>query len=178
MSTCTNLDIKMQLASILSISCNIQHLTQQYSQCKLQRSMIHTRTFHHCWQANMANQKPVHPTTSSSEWQKERLGSRDCPHAWGIAQFAMENNACSWGMTRKALLKEWRERKMYPRLYWKRDCSGIKVSFQHRGSGSPGAGSQKEHRQCWIDKQWARKDVSGDDGCYQWQSEWSCKFWW
>jgi hypothetical protein len=36
----TNLDIKMQLASMWSISCNIQHLVQKHGQHKMQWSML------------------------------------------------------------------------------------------------------------------------------------------
>jgi len=38
------LTYKMKLASILSISCNIQHLTQQQRQGKLQWKMLRKRT--------------------------------------------------------------------------------------------------------------------------------------
>jgi len=46
----------MQLASILSISCNIQHLAQRPSQHKLQWSNLRKRTFHHLQLASSANQ--------------------------------------------------------------------------------------------------------------------------
>jgi len=47
----------MQLGSILSISCNIQHLTQQQSQGKLQWSMLQKRSFRNVQQANVANRQ-------------------------------------------------------------------------------------------------------------------------
>jgi hypothetical protein len=46
---------KMQLASILSITCNIQHLAQQQSQCKLQYSMLQIRLFRKFRWENVAN---------------------------------------------------------------------------------------------------------------------------
>jgi len=49
------LTYKTQLASILFISCNIQHLAQQYCQHKLQWSMLGKRTFRQFQWANMAN---------------------------------------------------------------------------------------------------------------------------
>jgi len=49
----------MLLASISSISCNIQHLAQQQSQHKLQWSIIRKRTFPHIQQAYTANRRSV-----------------------------------------------------------------------------------------------------------------------
>jgi len=46
---------KMQLASILSITCNIHHLAQQQSQYKQQWSMLRKRTFCHGQWANIGN---------------------------------------------------------------------------------------------------------------------------
>jgi len=53
------LTYKTQLASILSICCNIQHPAQQQSQHKLQWSMLQRRTFHHFRLANTATWKCV-----------------------------------------------------------------------------------------------------------------------
>jgi len=63
------LTYKTQLASILSISCNIQHLAQQQSQCKLQWSMLRKRTFDHFQLANMAN-KHSGPHNNIIKWTK------------------------------------------------------------------------------------------------------------
>jgi len=52
------LTYKMQLASILSISCNIQHIGKQQSHRKLQWSTLWKTTFRHFQQANMANPQP------------------------------------------------------------------------------------------------------------------------
>jgi len=46
---------KMQLASVWSTSCNIQHLVQQQGQYKMQGSMLLNGTFRHFRQANTAN---------------------------------------------------------------------------------------------------------------------------
>jgi len=48
------------LASMWSISCNIQHLAQQQGQHKIQLSMLQKRTFCHIQRANTANQ-PSNP---------------------------------------------------------------------------------------------------------------------
>jgi hypothetical protein len=56
-STLPTLTWSMQLASMWSISCNIQHLPQQRDQHKMQWSMHWKRTFHHFQQANMATQR-------------------------------------------------------------------------------------------------------------------------
>jgi len=64
-------------------------------------------------------------------------------------------------------------------LCGERNCWGTKASWRRRGRRSTGAG---QYDACWnsgIDVQRAQKDVWGDAGCYQRQSEWSCKYrWW
>jgi len=50
------LTYKTQLASMWSISCNIQHLAQQQSQHKTQLSMFQKRTFPHFRWANTGNE--------------------------------------------------------------------------------------------------------------------------
>jgi len=50
-----NLTSKMQLASMLFISCNIPHLAHQRGQHRIQWSMLRKRIFPHWLQANMAN---------------------------------------------------------------------------------------------------------------------------
>jgi len=47
--------LKTQLASMWSISCNIQHLAQQQSQLKIQCSMFRKWAFHPFQQGNTAN---------------------------------------------------------------------------------------------------------------------------
>jgi hypothetical protein len=64
----TNRDIKTQLASMWSISCNIQHLTQQQGQHKIWCSMLQKRTFHHLLQPNTAYwQSNLHDDVIQSE---------------------------------------------------------------------------------------------------------------
>jgi len=63
---------KMQLASILSISCNIQHLAQWHGPHKLQCSMLRKRTFHHFAQANPANRQRVRHD-DVIKWMKARV---------------------------------------------------------------------------------------------------------
>jgi len=75
---------KTQLASVLSISSNIQNLAQQQSQGKLQWSMLRTRSFHHLLWADTAINKATYPMTSSSKWRHERLGGKKNPSPWGI----------------------------------------------------------------------------------------------
>ena len=53
--TVPTLTQNMQLASSLSISCNIEHLTQQQSRHKVQRWILRKRTFQHFQRENMAN---------------------------------------------------------------------------------------------------------------------------
>jgi len=105
-----------------------------------------------------------------------RLGSRDSPTTWGIAQLEIQKEAWGGETTRNALLKQWREREMDWGLCWERNRWGKKPSWRHRGSGSARAG---QYDACWnraIDVQIARTDVWRDTGCYRSQSEWSCKF--
>jgi len=73
-SRCVNiptLTYKTQLASILSITCNIQHLAQQQSQRKRQWSMLRKRTFRHSGRANMPNQQSS-PLNDVIKWMKAR----------------------------------------------------------------------------------------------------------
>lgn len=44
-----------QLASVLSISCKIQHLTQQHGQQKIQLSKLQKQTSCEFWRVNIAN---------------------------------------------------------------------------------------------------------------------------
>ena len=53
----TNLDIKTQLVSIWSISCNIQHLAQKQGQHKIRWSMLWKWTCRHVQRANRANRQ-------------------------------------------------------------------------------------------------------------------------
>jgi len=55
------LTYKTQLASILSISCDIQHLAQQHCQHKLQWAMLWKSTYRHFRWANMANRPSSSP---------------------------------------------------------------------------------------------------------------------
>jgi len=70
----TNLDTKMQLASILPISFNIKHLAQHQSQHKLQCSRNRHRTFCHFRGENTANWKSG-PHDNVIMWMK-------APTAW------------------------------------------------------------------------------------------------
>jgi len=54
-SNIPTLTYKTHLASISSISCNLQHLAQQQSQHKIQWSTLQNRTFGLYWQENTAN---------------------------------------------------------------------------------------------------------------------------
>jgi len=74
---------KTQLASILSIYCNIQHLAQPQSHHKLQWSMLRKRAFHHSRQANTANRhsgsqddiiKPIMARAAWKQTESEPLG--------------------------------------------------------------------------------------------------------
>ena len=66
---------KTQLASMWSISCNIQHLAQQQGQHKIQWSMLRKRTFHHIRWANMANQRR-NPHDDVTKWIQARVAWR------------------------------------------------------------------------------------------------------
>jgi len=96
------------------------------------------------------------------------LGALRCLHS--------KKEGCGRDMSRNTLLKQCGERKMNWGLSWERSCWGKKASWGRWGSGSAEAGRNKESWKRGIDEQWARKESSGDDCCYQRQSEWSCKF--
>jgi len=73
---------KTQLASMWSISCNIQHLAQQQGQHKIQWSMLWKRTFCHFWRANMANWRR-NPHDVIIKWMKARVAWRQKgPKRW------------------------------------------------------------------------------------------------
>jgi len=62
---------KTQLASMWSISCNIQHLAHQQSQHKIQWMKFWERTFRHSQQANTANWPSVpHDDVINQIWAK------------------------------------------------------------------------------------------------------------
>jgi len=72
---------KTQLASIVSISCNIQHFAQQQSQCKLQWSMLRNRSFRHIQQANMANRHSGQPNDMIKRMKARTVRKeKECKH--------------------------------------------------------------------------------------------------
>jgi len=103
------LTYKTQLASILSISCNIEHLAQQQSQCKLQWSILRKEPFATSSRQILQIDNAFHAMTSSREWLQEQRGSRKSPSPWGTAQLAIQIEACGRETTRNAHLKQWRE---------------------------------------------------------------------
>jgi len=62
----------MQLASMWSIFCNIQHLVHQHSQHRISWSMLPRRTFRHYWLANTANRQ-TSPHDEVSKWINTRV---------------------------------------------------------------------------------------------------------
>jgi len=142
----------MQLASILSISCNIQRLAQQQSQHNLQWWMLRKELFAtsagQIWQIN----KAFHPMTPSSEWSQEGLGNKICLSPRNTVQLAIEKEACGWEPTRNPILKQWRETEMEWRLCSERNHSCKKASWTCRGGGSARAGRYEESFKCRIDE--------------------------
>jgi len=120
-----------QLASTLSISCNIQHRPQQQGQYK-QWSMLRKGTFRHIRQANMEIDTAVHLMTSSSEWRHGWLGSRKSQSPWNIAQLATQKEACGRETMRNALVKHWREWEIVRGLCWERIRWGKIMSWTCR----------------------------------------------
>jgi len=172
------LTYKTQLAFILSICCNIQHLTQQRSQSKLQWSKLPHNTFRHIWRADTANWQCGLPNNvikrkkARADWRQKESE----PLGYCIGQHEMQNEACVGETTRNASLNQWRDREIVWGLCWERNRRGKKASRRRRGSGSARA---EWNEACWnhrIDDQRARQDFWGDDGSYPRQSEWSCKF--
>ena len=168
----------MQLASILSISCIIQHPTKQHCQHKLHWSRVQKRTFRLFWLANMDIDEVVHMMMSSSKWWQEWLGSRKGPSPWGIAQLAIQKETCSREVMRNALFKQWRETEMYWGLCSERNRHGKKGCWRCGGSNQKTAGRYRDLRNRGIDNQRARKNVSWGDGCYGRESKQYCKFRW
>jgi len=58
-----------------------------------------------CGQIRQIN-KAVNPTMSSNERRQERLGGRETPSRWGIAQLEIQKEDCGGVMTRNALPKQ------------------------------------------------------------------------
>jgi len=165
-----------QLASIFSISSNIQQLAQQQSQRKLQWSIVPKEQFiTSSWGITQIN-KVVDMTTSSNEWRQERFGSRKSLSHWGIAQLPIRKEASGLESTRYALLTQWRERKVDWGFRWERNRQGKKVSWRGRGSGSATAGGNEESWHRGIDAQRARNELTRDRGSHRRQSDWSRKF--
>jgi hypothetical protein len=111
MSKHTNLDLKEQLPSILSISCNIQHLAQQQSQRKLQWSILQKDVMATSSGQIRQIEKAVNPMTSSNKWRHERFQGRKSPSAQGITPLKNQKEACSGETTRNALLKQFKRKR-------------------------------------------------------------------
>jgi len=56
--------------------------------------------------------KAVNQTTSSSDSSLERVGFRECPSPWGMAQLQIQKEACGRETTRNILVKQRRKRNM------------------------------------------------------------------
>ena len=74
---------KTKLASILSISCNIWHLTQQQSQGKLQGLMLWKRTFRHFWWANIVNRQSTPHNDVIKRMKARAAWTQGMSEPWG-----------------------------------------------------------------------------------------------
>jgi len=113
---------------------------------------------------------------SSSQCSRGRLGGRNCPSPWGIAQVAIQKQTCGGEMSRNALSEQLREWEIDQGICWEGKYWGNKASWWHRDTDAAGAGKYQESCKCRIDNQRAQRTISGDNGCYQRQSVWRCKF--
>ena len=77
-----------------------------------------------------------------------------------------------------ALSKPWWNRELNRGLCGERDRYGNKASSRCRDSDYAIAERYDYSWKRGGDNQTARNNVWRDVECYQWQSEWSCKFWW
>jgi hypothetical protein len=119
-----------QLPSILSISCNIQHLVQQQSQWKLNWSGLRKRTFHHFRRANMANQqsglpndvnKRMNTGVSWKQNESDRLGN------------------CAACDSKRILRPRNNEKRTSPPMKRKRNWLRIMLRERQLGSGTNGS---------------------------------------
>jgi len=130
---------KTQLTSILSITCNIQHLAQQYSPPNLQCSILQNRTFSDFQWADTANRKSKQPNDIIT-WMMARVGVeaerfRALGHcaAWDpkrrLRQRSDEKRTSS-AMKRKrnGLGIMWREKMLGPESDLKTQCPGLNKS--------------------------------------------------
>ena len=158
---------KMQLASMWSISCNIQHLTHQQSQLKIQWSMLQKEPFTTTGKQIRQIDKSLHTTTSWSEWRQSWLWSRNGWCSWTIAQLGFRKDACGGETTRNTSFKQCTEGEMDWGFSGQRDHSVKKASSRCRDSNSAGAGRCKK---CWkdgIDNPNAWNNMRGDVECRQ-----------
>jgi len=166
----------MQLASILSILCNIQHLAQQQSPRKLQWFMLWKWTFRHFRRADTANRQSGQPndvimrTKAWAVWKQ-----RESEHL----------GHCAAGDQKRSLRRRNDEKRTFYAM--KRKRNGLRIMLREKPLGQE---SEWKIQRQWFSKNstiwrmlksrdWrpeSPKDVCRDAGCYRRQSEWSCKF--
>jgi len=149
----------MQLASILSISCNTQHLAYLQSQHKLQWSMLWKRTFGNFRRAHRANRQSC-PHDDVIMRMKARVASKQKEsEPLGHCAAGNQKEACGWEWTRNALLNQWREREINQRSFEERNRWGKKASWRCRGSNLAAAGRYQDSWKHGVDNRRVRKTL-------------------
>jgi len=127
-SSIPTLTWKMQLASMWSISCNIQHLTHQHCQYKIHWSMLRKRTFCHYRLTNMGNQRSA-PHNNIIKQMMARAGSMaNWSEPLEYRPACDPNAACASETTWNTLLKQQKEREMNWGFCRQRDHCGNRGS--------------------------------------------------
>jgi len=175
-SNVRTLTLMTELASMWSISCNIQHLTQQQGQHKTQWSMLRKGTFRHlCW-ANTANQK-ISPHVDIIKWMKATAARRQkgsdhwehCPASdpkWSFPRWK-DRKRTFQAMKRKrgGSRSMWREKPLWQESEFEMQrqwlCKSGKICVllktQERQPESP----KKRSKSCWMVSEtlWVMLDV-------------------
>jgi len=168
MSKRTNLDIKN--TACLHIVHDLQHPISRPTTNSMQTIMVN---------ALKKNYLPL-PAAKSSKLTKRSTQRRHegikARADRGIAQLAIQKEACGQETKKHKLLKQWREKQMDWWLCWERNRWGKKASWRRRGSDQAAAGRYRGSWKLRIDDQCAQKNIFWDDGCYRRESEQYRKF--
>jgi len=102
-SSIPTLTTTTQLASMWSISGNIQHLPQQQSQHKIHAQYSKKEPFATSGRQIRHIDKLLHMMRLSSEWNQNRLRHRNSPGLRSMAQLTIQNESCGGSTTGNTL---------------------------------------------------------------------------
>jgi len=165
----------IQLASMVSISCNIQHLAQQQCQHKIYWLIIRKKPVWHHWWAHMAyRQRDPHDDIIKLINGRASLQQKWSEPSEHFTGSDLNCNLPRWN-DEKHTFQQQREIDMDQVLCRQTNHCGKKTSWRRSDSDYARAGSYEQWWNSAMDNQKAWKKIWGDIRFYQRQSKWSCK---